>query len=126
MNVRCQSELVEDVCVRPLPACIVRYLSLQPLIAAEATSFLLIEKKQKIKPEKTFRPQAKRLGPVFRQAFARIVKFVTIRWVWWRTAYSFTGTATKPMLRLLSLLFLIILYTARHNIGIMVFYLMFV
>ena len=51
---------------------IVRYLSLQSLIAAEATSFLLIEKKQKIKPEKTFHLQAKHLGPVFRQAFTRL------------------------------------------------------
>ena len=51
-------EPVEDPCIRPLPTYIVRCLSLQPLIAAEATSFLLIEKKQKIKPEKTFSPQA--------------------------------------------------------------------
>jgi hypothetical protein len=50
---------------------VVRYLSLQPLIAAVATSFLLIEKKQKIKQEKTFRPQGHTPGPVFLQAFAR-------------------------------------------------------
>lgn len=37
----------------------------------------------------------------------------------------FTGTTAKPMLRLLSLLFFTYLYTARHNIGIMVSYLIF-
>jgi len=34
---------------------------------SQLPSFVLIEKKQKIKPEKTFRPRAKHPGPVFRQ-----------------------------------------------------------
>ena len=40
-------------------------MNVSPLIAAEATSFLLKEKKQKFKTKKSFRAQLQRIGPGF-------------------------------------------------------------
>ena len=43
------------------------------MAAGGPSSFLLIEKNQKIKLEKTFSPQGHTPGPVFQQAFARFL-----------------------------------------------------
>nr|MBB6138338.1 hypothetical protein [Mucilaginibacter sp. X5P1] len=61
-HVIARSEAIPD-CARLLV--LVFTYHVKPLIAAEASSFVLTQKNQKVKTKRSFRPQAKHPGPRF-------------------------------------------------------------